>query len=119
MKLTAYKQFSYSPTAIIFPTKFLCIYSLDKFVYLDPKFIWSYLIMVCCVQGVFNLTNKDGELIDARDKLWQLIKKKLEGNLRKILIVTRWVNLLSSFLNTQMLHMFMCVCMYVCMYVVR
>lgn len=96
-ELTEYNQFSSSPTAVILPTKILYIYCLDKFLYLDPKFVWSDWIIVCCEQGVLNLrTNKEGELIDVRDKVWQLIKNKLEGILR-IIIVTSWVNLFVHF----------------------
>jgi hypothetical protein len=77
-ELTAYEQVSSLPTAVIIPTKFLYIYCLDKCVYLDPKFIWSYWIMLYCVQGVLNLrTNKEEELIDVRDDVCQLIKKSL------------------------------------------
>ena len=104
IELRAHELFCSSPTAVIFPTKFLYIYCLDTFVNLDPKFILSYWVTVCCVHGVLNLkTNNEGELIDVRDKVCQLIKKKLEGNLR-VIIVTRWVKLLGLFLNTQVFH---------------
>jgi hypothetical protein len=53
--------------------------------------------MLYCIQGVLNLrVNKEGELIDVRDNVCQLIKISLEGNLR-IIIVTHRVKLLGSF----------------------
>jgi hypothetical protein len=104
IELTEHELFSSSPTAVIFPTNFLYIYRLDTFVHLDPKFILSYWIMVCCVHGVLNITtNNEGELTDVRDKVCQLIKNKFEGNLG-VIIVTDWVKLLGLFLDTQLFH---------------